>query len=133
MRNWTDNSPTYTQQELEAIDQLTALLEENSEDLLDTINLETILSEVDDAIAISPSPTTSFKSSKRKSSFYPASRSSPTAATFLKDVSKDIQEIKVPSHMMGNLTKEESKALKSHMQNFDITIKPADKGGNIII
>lgn len=43
IKKWTDTDPTYTQ-ELEAIDQLTALLEENDpEDLLDSIDLETMV------------------------------------------------------------------------------------------
>lgn len=62
---------TYTQQELEAIDQLTALLEENdSDNLSETIDLETILAEVECAISTPSSVSSSFKSSKKKFNWY---------------------------------------------------------------
>lgn len=73
------------------------------------------------------------KNLKRNLVFTQHQAPNPNSAAFLEFVSKEIQEIKVSHRLEGNLTDGESRALKSLMQNQLITIKPADKGGNIVI
>lgn len=116
---------TYTQKDLEAIDNLTALLEENDpENVIYSLDLETILGDVD-AIFWAPLPLKSLVDGlKNKSTLYPESISNSNAATILKLVTKDIQELKTTHRFKDNLIHNETKALQSLTQNQSITIKP---------
>lgn len=86
---------THTKTDLEAIDNLTALLEEDEpEDLIDSLDLEAILAEVDGLISAPPPPKSNTVALKKKSSLYPAPSSNPSTAAFLKLISRDIQNLK---------------------------------------
>lgn len=120
--------PTHKKTELEAIDNLTVLLEENEpEDLIDSLDFEAILAEVDGMISAPPPPKSNMVALKKKSSLYPAHSSKPNTAAFFKLVSKDIQNLKYPPQGQGKLTNGEHRALQSLTQNQLITIKPADR------
>lgn len=81
---------TFTQKELEAIDNLTALLEENyPDDLIYTMDLEAILAEVD-CVRSEPRPlmTATVGLKKNDITLYPAPSSKSNATAFLILVSK---------------------------------------------
>lgn len=104
--------PTHKKTELEAIDNLTVLLEENEpEDLIDSLDLEAILAEVDGMISAPPPPKSNMVALKKKSSLYPAHSSKPNTEAFFKLVSKDIQNLKYSPQEQGNLTNGEHRAL----------------------
>lgn len=72
---------------------------------------------------------------KKKSTFMPPGSQNPTLVTFGKLVEKDINALikSSKSNNNGNITKLERKALNELRENTDIIVKPADKGGAIVI
>ncbi|KAM9324413.1 uncharacterized protein PAF06_000450 [Gastrophryne carolinensis] len=70
---------------------------------------------------------------KAKSTWSPPP-SSHAVETFINLVEKDFSQIKPPSNSKNNnLSFKESQALQALSQNSDFTIKPADKGGAIVV
>uniref|UniRef100_A0A8C5PUJ4 Reverse transcriptase domain-containing protein n=1 Tax=Leptobrachium leishanense TaxID=445787 RepID=A0A8C5PUJ4_9ANUR len=69
---------------------------------------------------------------KEKSTFFPKSMISSEITTFEQMVLSDLEKME-HKKSRDNLTHQERKALRELMQDNDIVIKPADKGGGIVI
>uniref|UniRef100_A0A8C5PK61 Uncharacterized protein n=1 Tax=Leptobrachium leishanense TaxID=445787 RepID=A0A8C5PK61_9ANUR len=69
---------------------------------------------------------------KEKSTFYPKSLISQEINTFEQMVMADLGKLKI-STKRDNLTRREKGALKELVSNESIEIKPADKGGGVVI
>ena len=66
--------------------------------------------------------------------FNPSTRPPDALATYISAIKKDVtQSIKSPSNHRSNLTIEERQALKDLSGDDDIVIKPADKGGKVVV
>lgn len=119
--------------ERQALANLNALLEESDpRDLVDMINLKSMLKQVDDP----PKNTTTACNNpllKNKSAMYPAPSSNYGIATFLKLTCQEIKALDISLNHQGNLTVSKKTALKNLFSNHNITIKPLGKGGNIIL
>lgn len=70
---------------------------------------------------------------KKKSEKYPSPSLNHNVATFLKLVCKGIQALKVHHTQDSNLSLDEKQALKTLTNNHQITIKPSNKWGNVVI
>lgn len=70
---------------------------------------------------------------KKKSDFCPPPSISPNAAALLKLVNNDLEKLKLKAKGSTNLNEKEFEALKLLADNNQITIKPSDKGGNVVI
>ena len=73
---------------------------------------------------------------KKASTFCPTSTLNPTLVTFSKLVERDVQKLALSSEKVNarqNITAEERKALDELSKNNKIIIKPADKGGSIVV
>lgn len=121
--------------ERQALNNLNSLLEESDQrDLIDTIDLESLLKEIKDP----PTNISAKKSSlKKASSMYPAPSSNHGVATFLKMTSQETKSLNCTLTYSENLTKGDevgvTKSTKSRSKNHTIKIKSSDKGGNIVI
>lgn len=109
--------------ERQALENLNSLLEESdSRDLLDTLDLESLLKQADDPPT--ETITTTIKSSlKKKSSLYPAPSSNHGIDTFLKLACQEIKALKSTPNDLGNLTVSERTALKNVSMTYHTTIK----------
>lgn len=122
-----------TASERQALDNLNALLQENEpRDLIDIIDLDSLLYQ-GDTPPINITNTTPKSSLKKPSSLYPALSTNHGIATFLKMIGLEIKSLDSRSSSSGNLTKDEKMALRNLSNNHDITIKPSDKGGNVVL
>ena len=66
--------------------------------------------------------------------FNPSTRPPDALATYISAIKKDVtQSIKSPSNHRSNLTIEERQALKDLSEDDGIVIKPADKGGKVVV
>lgn len=71
---------------------------------------------------------------KKKSSFLPTSNLNPTILTYSKLVEKDLSDLfQTPQVVHKNLKKAEIEALKNLESRKDIIIRPADKGGSVVV
>lgn len=59
--------------------------------------------------------------------------SMPHLASFLHNVTHDIEELKIKSIEDPNLTHTQLSAISELEQNHNITIKMVDKGGNVVL
>lgn len=126
----TPKQPKFKLQELIALDNLIALLDENeSPDLIDQIDLEQLLGRFDQSDLPQP-PVQTFK---KKSDKFPALNTNSNVLAFVKLTHNEIRKINITSKKQHNLSPKEREALKSLASNSTITIKPSDKGGNIVI
>lgn len=73
------------------------------------------------------------KSWRKKSDFCLAPSTNPNAAAFLKQVNNDLEKLKRYTKCPTNLNDKEALALKQLSDNNQITIKPTDKGSNIVL
>lgn len=114
----------------EALDDLFSLLEESDPtDLIDKVDIEALLQQHVDTKTEPPVNMTTFK---KKSDRFPPLSDNPNLAAFVNFVTADIK--KIHRHKCRtNLTKEEMVALQSLKAQDSVTIKPADKGRNIVI
>lgn len=64
---------------------------------------------------------------------YLAHSTNSNAATFLRLINNDFEKLKIKTCKNKNLDAQEIKAHEQLSSNDQITIKPADKGGNIVI
>lgn len=126
-------NPDRTTQENQALDQLISLLEESdTADLIDSIDLPWILQSIEEQDSYSKTnPSKSLL--KKKSDICPPPSTSPNAAAFLKLVNKDLEKLKIKTKGPINLSKKKYDALNSLANNKQITIKPSDKGRNVVL
>lgn len=114
--------------EFRALRDLTLLFQENNTiDLIDQIDLDTILEDINKPTL---NPTTLFKKSSSK---FPSLNINPNAAIFLKQTIRDICRLPLKKNNSSNLTAEEYKALENLRKDKSIIIKASDKGGNVVI
>lgn len=120
-------------QELQAIDNLIALLEESdlNPDLIDRIDIEHLLQKLDHV----PSPTTNMtlQNVKKKSDKFPALGLNANVLAFFRLTISEIKNIKIKPYMNSNLSVPEYETLQNIFSNSTITIKPSEKGSNIVI
>ncbi|XP_053571736.1 uncharacterized protein LOC128661511 [Bombina bombina] len=91
--------------------------------------------ELQEEISGQPSQTTAigFSDFKKKSEYMPALSSIPLIHNFVKLVERDIDLLSTNEPLPDNLTKKQRTALKALQNDITITIKPSDKGGNIVV
>lgn len=70
---------------------------------------------------------------QRKSDKFPPLNLNSNVLAFIRFTFKEIQNLKVDSKANDNLSVTEKQALKTLSSNTFITIKPSDKGGNIVL
>lgn len=73
------------------------------------------------------------KKYKPKSEAFPPLTKNPNVETFTRQVTKDLKRLKYRNKKDQNLTPRQRKALTRLQNNKDIIIKPADKGGNVVV
>lgn len=119
---------TYSMREFKAPRDLTLLYQENNTfDLIDQIDLDTLLNDVGKS---TQNPTTMFTKASTK---FPPSNTNPNVTIFLKQTIWNICKLPRTKCNPHNLTSEENKALNSLSKNIRIVVKPFDKGGNVVI
>ena len=65
---------------------------------------------------------------------YPSKNPSDALSTYMCAVKKDVAcTLKNPTNHRSNLTIEEREALKNLSSNTNITAKPVDKGGKVVV
>lgn len=105
---------------------LNNLLAENEPpDLIDCIDLEKISSLEED--------TSKPNMLRKRSTKYPSTQTNPSVALFLKQVTAKIEKIQGTQPPNPNLTPQQLQVLQNLMNREYLTIKPSDKGGNIVI
>ncbi|XP_073460898.1 uncharacterized protein [Aquarana catesbeiana] len=119
-----------TNQEIQALDNLVALLDENE---LENPLTQENTHDPDRNMDVIPTPHTQVCTLKNKSTLYPSPSSNPNAAAFLKLVSTDINRMKNFPHPYSNFSRDERLALEALSRNHDVVIKPSDKGGNVVV
>lgn len=77
--------------------------------------------------------TAPIKKYKPKSEAYPPLTLNPNVETFTRHVTKDLRKLRHNKNKDANLTPKLRKALKNLQGNKNLVIKPADKGGNIVV
>lgn len=123
------NKPKFESQELKALDTLIDHLEENyTQDLIDQIDLEYFLGRFDQTEPPVPPGCTY----KKKSDKFPTLNTNSNVLAFVKLTGSEICKIKTSQYNYDNLSREEREAMRSLTDNSPITIKPSDKGGNIV-
>lgn len=125
----TTDWASFSMREFKALRHLTLLFQEsNSLDLIDQIDLETLLSTANESTENS---TTRFKKPSAK---FPPLNLNPSIEIFVKQTLRDLLKLQHNRNVRSqNLTVEESQALNSLCNNTKITIKPSDKGGNVVL
>lgn len=124
------NKPKFKSQEHKALDTPIDLLEENDPlDLIDRINLEHLLRRFDQ----SEPPVPIAQMCKKKSDNVTPLSTNSNVLAFVKLTGSEIHKINTSRTSQDNLSKAEREALKSLADNSTITIKPSDKGGNVVI
>lgn len=113
----------------QALKDLNTLLEESdTRDLIDTIDLESLLN-------LPITSTSSDQTSsvlKKKSDLYPPPSANQGIATFLKLTTQEVKDMNANTKS-DNLTTKEKQALEQLSNNPDLVIKPSAKGGNIVL
>lgn len=94
-------------------------------DLIDCIDLEKISSLEED--------TSKPNMLRKRSTKYPSTQTNPSVALFLKQVTAKIEKIQGTQPPNPNLTPQQLQVLQNLMNREYLTIKPSDKGGNIVI
>lgn len=95
--------------------------------MIDQIDLEHLLGRFDQA---EPLPMPKFE---KKLDKFPSLNTNSNVLAFVKLVGNEICKIKINQSDHDNLSVEERSALKLLKEHPGITIKPSDKGGNIVI
>lgn len=81
-----------------------------------------------------PNEDNPYKKFQPKSTWTPREEPNPTVSTYIARCRAEIGDISnLPKLKTNNLSKAERDALKSLKQRNDIVIKPADKGGSIVV
>lgn len=101
---------------------------DDSLDLIDWIDLESLLA---DTKTSDTSPNSS--SLKNKSSKFPSVHSNPNISSFVKCVTKTIEGIPHCGVAGSNLSTKHLEALSNLQNNLSLVIKPVDKGGNTVV
>ncbi|XP_053576073.1 uncharacterized protein LOC128665863 [Bombina bombina] len=70
---------------------------------------------------------------KKKSTYMPSFSSIPNISVFVQNVSQELTQVQTTKIVNDNLTKSERRALKELINHQELVIKPADKGGNVVI
>lgn len=73
------------------------------------------------------------QSFKPKSRMFPLLNTNPNIWAFIQQTTKAIEDLNLTSQASSNLTLQQKAASKSLQTNSKIIIKPADKGGNLVI
>lgn len=111
------------------LDDLLSLLDEQDPlDLIDTLDLDALLQEHATVEGPLPQPVIL----KNKSDKFPPLNTNHNLATFVASVTAEIKKIKI-HRVSGNLNQPERLALENLKKCYPLTIKPSDKGGNIVI
>ncbi|XP_077339255.1 uncharacterized protein LOC143983433 [Lithobates pipiens] len=131
-KNTTDTDITdwsrFSMREFKALRDLTLLYEENNTVyLIDQIDLEALLETADE-------PTRRIQHNfKKPSGKFPPLSLNSNIDIFVKLVARDICKLSYRKSDPDNLNKEEAKALDMLTKNVNITTKPSDKGGNVVL
>lgn len=64
---------------------------------------------------------------------FPLLNTNPNIWAFVQQTTKEIENMNLGNHGHMNLSQAQKQAIKSLQNNSDIIIKPADKGGNLVI
>lgn len=127
--NYNDLFRGCTVDDFKALKDIILLMQENQE--LGDLD-SSILSQDIDTLMIS-SKTVPLKKYKPKSEAFPPLTLNPNIETFTRQVTKDLMKLKFCKNKNENLTPKLRKALKRLQKNKDLIVKPADKGGNIVV
>lgn len=114
--------------EIQALEELMSLWEEgctDGDDSLDPTNLE--------AAALGAPPFPPPVSFKPKSVNFPNLSTNPNIWAFVQQVTNTIEGLNFNSAYPSNLTLAQIRAIKSLQNHPELTIKPADKGGNVVV
>lgn len=113
--------------EIQALEELMSLWEEgdtDGDDLLDPYDPEVA------SLGVSFPPPASFKP---KSTNFPNLSTNPNIWAFVQQVTNTIEGLNLNSSYPSNLTPALIKAIKSLQNHPELIIKPADKGGNVVV
>lgn len=108
---------------------LIQLLDENERFGVDDQTTLSSSDEEDNNMEIEPDP----QKFKAKSSKFPQLQTCPVVWAFLKQNIKHVEGFSFPPCFMSNLSQGQQSALRNNTQNGQIIVKPADKGGNVVI
>lgn len=116
---------------------MVSLLNENDPylDLIDRIDMEYLLRQLDQPMGLQSQAIPIMTSNKKKSDKFPALALNANVQAFVKLTSNEIQNLKIKKATPSNLSVEEqdTDTLSNVTANPMITVKPSDKGGNILI
>lgn len=120
---------------MEAIDNLISLLEENDPnlDLIDRTDIEHLLQKLDQSSSPHLQDIPSKHKNKKKSDKFPALALKANVQAFVKQTTNEIKNLKFKRDRVSNISTEEQDILHDLSINPMITVKPSDKGGNIVI
>lgn len=121
-RKFSESIKHFKMDEFRALRDLILLLEEN-----DTMSHNNIPTSVP-----GPSPIPTNNQFKPKSRHFPDLSQNPQIWTFLQNVVSDIKHMDTPSRWK-NLTSTQRQAISRIHNHPDVIVKPADKGGNIVL
>ena len=125
----TEISPTSAQQHKEDMDLLLSLCDEaDLSDFDDISDIETLMS---DAIS-TPRPERPFNTLKIKSDKFPPLQTNSNLAAFVALTTAEIKKLRKPPNTK-QLAYQPIEALEKLKDCHSLTIKPSDKGGNIVI
>lgn len=116
----------FTVQDFRALKILIQLLDENesSGDLTESTSEE---EELDSEVAPEPWKF------KVKSQKFPNLQTCPAVWAFLKQTKKQTENFLFSRHIEENLSQVQQQALQNIVQNYQIIVKPSDKGGNVVV
>lgn len=113
----------YTMEDFQALQDLILLLDENNHsDQIDTSSISEPLSDT----------SAPFGTFKCKSQCFPDLTTNPNIWSFLMGTVNDIKQMNIIPKP-HNLTPAQTKAISKLQNHPDLEIKPADKGGNIVL
>lgn len=123
-----DQYKGYTMADFRALRDLIQLLNENQEE--GEGGPDTVPQSPDSTENISEIDRKTFRPKSQK---FPPLKSSPCIWAFLTKVTKAVEQLNFPPIQGGSLNQKQLQALNNLSDNLSIVIKPADKGGKVVV
>lgn len=114
-----------------ALDDLISLLEDQeNKDLIDQVDIGALLNE---QTKTDMNITRGSSALKKKSNKFPSPSLNPNLGAFLAMTTQEIRRLKLKVPSQDTLSQMEEEALKTLTNQHQLTIKPSDNGGNIVV